>query len=105
MVNGESKRSLRVEVVYALPDEQVLLALAVEDGTTVGQVIERSGIASKFPEIGAAPDRVGVFGQRVRLDALVRDGDRVEIYRLLTADPKEVRRARARLSEGKKPRG
>lgn len=104
MVNGEAKRSLRVEVVYALPAEQVLIALEVDDGTTIGQVIERSGIASRFPEIGAAPAQVGAFGKRTRLDAPVRDGDRIEIYRLLTADPKEVRRVRARLSEGKKPR-
>jgi len=104
-VSGEGKHLLRVEVVFSSPDEQVLLALAVEDGTTVGQVIERSGIASRFPEIGEVPARVGVFGKRTRLDAAVRDGDRIEIYRPLTADPKEVRRARARLSEGKKPRG
>ncbi len=104
-MNSKGKHLLRVEVVFAGPDEQALLALAVEDGTTVGQVIERSGIASRFPEIGEVPARVGVFGKRTRLDAAVRDGDRIEIYRPLTADPKEVRRARARLSEGKKPRG
>lgn len=96
---------MRVEVVFARPDEQALLGVAVEDGTTVGQVIERSGIASRFPEIGVAPAQVGVFGKRTRLDAPVRDGDRIEIYRPLTAEPKEVRRARASLSKGKKPRG
>jgi uncharacterized protein len=104
-VSGEGKNLLRVEVVFAGPDEQVLLALAVDDGTTVGQVIARSGIANRFPTIGAAPARVGVFGKRTRLDAPVRDGDRIEIYRPLTADPKDVRRERARLGEGKKPRG
>jgi uncharacterized protein len=105
MMNDDGKILLQVEVVFACPDEQALLALAVEDGTTVGQVIERSGIAHRFPDIGAAPARVGVFGKRTRLDALVRDGDRIEIYRPLSADPKDVRRERARLGEGKKPRG
>jgi hypothetical protein len=102
MVKGEGKKSLRIEVVYALPAEQVLLALDVADGTTVGQAIERSGIAIRFPEIMAVPPRVGVFGRRARLDALVRDGDRIEIYRPLIADPKELRRAKAKLRKGKR---
>jgi uncharacterized protein len=101
-VNGEEKNPLRVEVVFGLPDEQVLLSLTVEEGTTVGQVIERSGIANRFTGIGAAPARVGIFGKRARLDTPVRDGDRIEIYRPLTADPKEVRRARAKLRGGKR---
>lgn len=104
-MSGEKRKALRVEVVYALPDEQVLLALTVEDGATVGQVIERSGIALRFPEIGAAPAAVGIFGKRARLDTPVCDGDRVEIYRALVADPKEVRRARAKLSRSRKLRG
>jgi len=105
MVNSGGRGPLRVEVVYALPDEQVLLALNVEDGATVGQVIERSGIVLRFPEIGAAPAAVGIFGKRARLDTPVCDGDRIEIYRPLIADPKEVRRARAKLSRSRKPRG
>jgi len=104
-VSGEKRKALRVEVAYALPDEQVLLALTVEDGATVRQVIERSGIALRFPEIGAAPAAVGIFGKRARLDTPVCDGDRVEIYRPLVADPKEVRRARAKLSRSRKLRG
>jgi len=104
-VSGEKRKALRVEVVYALPDEQTLLALDVEDGATVGQVIEHSGIALTFPEIGAVPAAVGIFGKRVRLDTPVCDGDRVEIYRPLIADPKEVRRARAKLRASRKSRG
>jgi putative ubiquitin-RnfH superfamily antitoxin RatB of RatAB toxin-antitoxin module len=104
-VNGERKQALRVEVVYALADEQVLLALDVEPGTTLGQAIERSAIGLRFPEIGTAPAAVGVFGKRARLDTLVRDGDRIEIYRPLIADPKEVRRARAKLRQARKPGG
>jgi len=102
MVSGEVKKRLRVEVVYALPAEQVLLEIEVEHGTTIGQVIERSGIALRFPEIGVTPARVGVFGKRTGLDAPARDGDRIEIYRSLMADPKEVRRARAKLRGGKR---
>jgi putative ubiquitin-RnfH superfamily antitoxin RatB of RatAB toxin-antitoxin module len=94
------KRSLRVEVVYALPSEQVVLALEVEDGTTIGQVIERSGIA-RFPEISSAPALAGVFGKRTPLDAPVCDGDRIELYRPLTADPKDVRRAKAKLRKAR----
>ena len=105
MVNREAKGAFRVEVVYALPAEQVLLVLDVDPGTTVGQVIQRSGIGLRFPEIGTAPAAVGVFGKRARLDTLVRDGDRIEIYRPLIADPKDVRRARAKLRQGRKPRG
>lgn len=93
---------MRVEVVYALPDEQQLLVLDVEAGTTVEGAIERSGILSRFPDLVVAPDRVGRFGTRTALDARVRDGDRIEIYRPLIADPKEIRRARAKLRGGKK---
>lgn len=90
-----AERPLKVEVVYALREEQVLLALEVETGTTVRQAIERSGILRRFPEINLARARVGVFGRLVQPDAVLRDGDRIEIYRPLIADPKEARRKRA----------
>ena len=96
---------MHVEVVYALPGEQQLLALAVEEGTTVEEAIERSGIRDRFPDMVVAPALVGTFGTRTALDAQVRDGDRIEIYRSLIADPKEVRRARAKLRGSKKPGG
>ena len=86
---------LRVEVVYALPGEQVLQALVVIEGTTVGEAIERSGILLRFPEIDLAAARVGIFGRIARLDAPLHNGDRVEIYRPLLADPKDARRRRA----------
>jgi uncharacterized protein len=91
-------RSIRVEVVYALHDKQALIALDLEESSTVEQAIERSGILSEFPEIALASGHVGVFGRRVRLDAVLRDGDRVEIYRPLIADPKEIRRRRSKRS-------
>ena len=101
-MNKGRKGSLRVEVVYALPAEQALLVLEVEDATTVGEVIQRSLIMDRFPGIGEIPGHVGIFGKRVALSATVRDGDRIEIYRPLTANPKEARRLRARLEPGRK---
>jgi len=87
---------MHVEVVFALPEEQVLLALEVEEGATVRLAIERSGLLSRYPEIELARSRVGVFGKRVELNTLLRENDRVEIYRPLVADPKEARRRRVK---------
>ena len=95
---------IRVEVVYARPDEQVLLELEVVSGSTVGQVIERSGILDRFPEIGRTPARVGIFGRRASLGTTVREGERIEIYRPLIASAKEQRQAKARLRGARKPR-
>ena len=90
-------KMLNVEVVYALPERQVLVALEVEQGTTALEAIERSGIAREFPE--ADPRHgVGIFGRQVTPDTVLRDGDRVEIYRPLVTDPKDARRERARKS-------
>jgi len=88
-------RMLRVEIVYALRDRQVLLALEVEGGTTARQAVERSGILQRFPEIDLARAGLGIFGRVVSPDTPLRDGDRVEIYRPLIADPKNARRERA----------
>jgi putative ubiquitin-RnfH superfamily antitoxin RatB of RatAB toxin-antitoxin module len=94
-----------VEVVYALPERQVLLELEVEEGTSARQAIERSGILRQFPQIDLARDGIGVFGKVVPLDAPLRDGDRVEIYRPLLADPKQARRERAQRSPRRLRRG
>ena len=96
---------LRVEVVYALRERQVLLALEVEEGTSAKQAIERSGILRQFPQIDLARDGIGVFGKAVPLDTPLRDGDRVEIYRPLLADPKQARRERAQRSPRRSRRG
>ena len=90
------KIQLRIEVAYALREEQVLVSLEVEEGTTVLQVIESSRILARFPEIELVSERVGVFGKVVALNTPLRDGDRVEIYRRLEADPKEARRRRVK---------
>jgi putative ubiquitin-RnfH superfamily antitoxin RatB of RatAB toxin-antitoxin module len=94
-----------VEVAYALPAEQVIMRLEVEQGATLRDAIERSGILDQFPEIDLATNKVGVFGKLSKLDAVLRPKDRVEIYRALVADPKEVRRRRAAKGESTKSTG
>ena len=86
---------IQVEVVYALPEEQVLLRVSVTPGSTVAEVIHCSGLLVQFPEIDLASNKTGIFSRLVQLDATVRDRDRIEIYRPLIADPKEGRRRRA----------
>ena len=90
---------VRIEVAYARPDTQLILTLYGEEGMTALQAIEASGILLKFPEIDLKQNKIGVFGKLVKPDTVLRDKDRVEIYRKLLADPKEVRRQRA--EEGK----
>lgn len=91
-----------VEVAFALPDRQEIISLEVAQGTTVRQAIERSGILERFPQIDLEKNRVGIFGKVTKLDNPLRPRDRVEIYRPLIADPKEVRKRRA--AEGKATR-
>jgi putative ubiquitin-RnfH superfamily antitoxin RatB of RatAB toxin-antitoxin module len=84
-----------VEVAYALPERQVILPLSVAPDATIEQVIRASGILEQFPDIDLGKNRVGVFGKPAKLTDTLYDGDRVEIYRPLSADPKEVRKQRA----------
>jgi len=84
-----------IEVVYALPDEQMLFRQPVPEGVTVAEAIKLCGILEKYPEIDLAANKLGIFGKLVKADAALRDGDRIEIYRPLIADPKVVRRMRA----------
>ena len=86
---------IHIEVAYATPDKQVLLDLSVPAGTTVAEGIEQSAIRDKFPELKMDIKAVGIFSRKVPLDHVLREGDRIEIYRPLIADPKEVRRQRA----------
>jgi len=92
MANAET---IPVEVVYALPDRQVVLALEVVADATIADVITQSGILEKFPEIDLGNNKVGVFGKLGKLTDTLHAGDRVEIYRPLIADPKQVRKQRA----------
>ena len=87
--------TIRVEVVYALAQRQGLVALEVPVGTTVEQAIERSGLSRRFPQMVVDPTALGIFSRKVPADTVLQEGDRVEIYRPLVADPKEVRRQRA----------
>jgi putative ubiquitin-RnfH superfamily antitoxin RatB of RatAB toxin-antitoxin module len=84
---------LRIEVVYALPDRQVLRRVSLPEGSTVGEAVRASGFTSEFPEIDL--ERLGIFGESVSEETVLRDRDRVELYRPLRADPKDGRRARA----------
>ncbi|RNE60439.1 RnfH family protein [Vibrio cholerae] len=90
-----SSEMVHVEVVYALPHEQRVLKLVVEQSATVEEIIRTSGILQMYPEIDLTVNKVGIFSRNVKLDAKVRDKDRIEIYRPLLADPKEIRRKRA----------
>lgn len=84
-----------VEVAYALPSQQVMVAVDVAPESTVEAAIRESGVLERFPEIDLNENRVGVFGKLAKLSDGLRAGDRIEIYRPLIADPKEVRRRRA----------
>ncbi|KHT58441.1 hypothetical protein RJ45_25305 [Photobacterium gaetbulicola] len=86
---------IHVEVVYALPDVQKVIRVTVTPDMQVQQIIEQSGVLALYPEIDLKKNKVGIYSRNVKLDALVHDGDRIEIYRPLLADPKEIRRKRA----------
>jgi putative ubiquitin-RnfH superfamily antitoxin RatB of RatAB toxin-antitoxin module len=88
-----------VEVVYALAQKQEIFGVKMPVGATVRQAIEASGVLSKYPEIDLAKNKLGVFSKLTKPDAQLRARDRIEIYRPLIADPKEVRKQRA--AEGK----
>jgi putative ubiquitin-RnfH superfamily antitoxin RatB of RatAB toxin-antitoxin module len=91
----DPQTSMQVQVCYALRDRQLLLNATLASGATIHDAIKASGILVQAPEIDISTLRVGVYGRLRELDALLQDGDRVEIYRPLTADPMESRRRRA----------
>lgn len=100
---------ITVEVAYALPQKQVLKTLSVASGTTALEAVKMSGILETFPEIDANSDSMGVFSQVLGTKGLdepaqyqLQSMDRVEIYRPLIADPKEVRRRRAAEAKAKR---
>ena len=84
-----------VEVAYALADKQSLISLEVEEGSTLKEAIEASGILDEYKDIDLSNNRVGIFSKFATLDTVLREKDRVEIYRSLIADPKKVRKERA----------
>ena len=100
-----SAERIPVEVAYAKPEEQLIIRLEVPRGTTCREAIEQSGILDHFSEIDLGQAKVGIFGKLKKLDETLRPGDRVEIYRPLIADPKEVRRRRAAQGKATKKGG
>ena len=84
-----------VEVAYALPEEQIIISIKVPTKFNVKQAIEESGIQKKLPDIDLSKNKVGIFGKQTTLNHLLNDRDRIEIYRPLILDPKEMRRKRA----------
>lgn len=94
-----SAASIRVEVVYALPGQQEIIPVTVPEGACVQDAIEQSGVLAKYPEIDLKKNKLGIFAKLSKPDTVLRDRDRVEIYRPLIADPKAVRKKRA--EEGK----
>ena len=86
---------ITVEVAYATPAKQLILTVQVSAGTTVAECIDKSGIKQHFNDIDLSQQKVGIWNKASKLDATPRDGDRIEIYRPLIADPKAVRKRRA----------
>jgi putative ubiquitin-RnfH superfamily antitoxin RatB of RatAB toxin-antitoxin module len=98
---GEPASAIHVQICYATPTEQVLQDLTVAAGTTLQAAILHSGVLRNFPGIDLTVSRVGIYGKLKQLDTILRDRDRIEIYRPLIADPKDSRRQRA-VKKGKK---
>lgn len=91
--------ALQVYVCYATPEREWLRPMQVPPGTTIGEAIERSGVLQDFPEINLTTQPVGVYAKKKTLDTVLRERDRIEIYRPLVADPKDSRRKRAAKKE------
>jgi putative ubiquitin-RnfH superfamily antitoxin RatB of RatAB toxin-antitoxin module len=87
---------MNIGVCYAEAERQLWMRIEVPEGVSVGDAIERSGVLKRFPEIDLGKQKVGIFGKLVKLDSKVQEGDRIEIYRPITADPKTVKRRRVK---------
>ena len=86
---------ITVEVAYATPKEQLIIALQVQKGITAKEAIEQSNILSRFPDIDLVKNKIGIFGLVCKLETVLKPNDRVEIYRPLLIDPMQARRQRA----------
>lgn len=87
---------ITVQVCFALPDQSFLKEMSVQAGTTLEQAVRASGLQQQYPEIDIETQKLGIFGKIRPADTVLREGDRVEVYRPLKADPKETRRRRAK---------
>ena len=105
---AEQNQTISVEVAFALPDKQSILEVQVPEGTTALEAVKQSGITGLYEDMDLDNAKMGIFSKPITPQQVLREGDRVEIYRPLIADPKEVRKARAarakerRESESKK---
>ena len=90
-----SSREIDVTVVFALPERTTEIAVRLPAGATLGEALERSGLAARHPDANTMSSPVGVFGKRADRHRLLADGDRIEVYRSLAAAPTELRSARA----------
>ena len=98
-------QKIHVEVAYALPDKQAIVPLDVVAGTTALEAVEQSGIAEQFEGLSLEGVKLGIFGKAVPATQVLLAGERVEIYRPLLIDPKEVRKARAAEAKERKAKG
>ena len=96
-----SNPPLNIEVAYAEPGKQSLLAFQVACGTTAQQAVLQSALPTEFPHVDFAAAPIGIFGKKVKDSAPLREGDRVEVYRALLIDPKENRRRKAAAKQKK----
>ena len=94
--SSNNLKKMHVEVIFALPDEQVVIGVELPGQATVDDAIRESKIMEKYPEIDLEVNKTGIFGKPAKRDAALHQGDRVEIYRTLIADPKEMRKQRAK---------
>ena len=90
-----AEQTIKVEVAYALPDKQAIVEVEVAPGTTAAEAVQQSNIAAKFDNIDISNAKLGIFGKGVANTLVLKAGDRVEVYRPLIADPKEIRKERA----------
>lgn len=98
LVNSElvvKDELVNIEVIYALEDEQKILRLSVAKKSTVAEVIKQSGILKLYPQIDLDQSQCGIYSHVVTMEQIVKEGERIEIYRPLICDPKEVRKQRA----------
>ncbi len=99
---GDVMSDISIEVAYALPHKQALVETTVPEGTTALEAAKASGISERFGGIDLDNAKFGIFGKAVPAKQVLREGDRVEIYRPLIADPKEVRKERAAKAKEKR---
>ncbi|MDD5215575.1 MAG: RnfH family protein [Methylococcales bacterium] len=85
---------MNIGVCYAEAERQLWVRLEVPDDSTIQEAIELSGVLKQYPQIDLTTQKVGVYGKLAKLDAPIREGDRIEIYRKITADPQQVQRRR-----------